>query len=273
MKKFAAVAISLALSAQAWALDHSHKAFDTLLQKHVVVLQGGKASQVRYADFAKDRIALKAYLDELSSVKKAEFDGWSKAQQMAFLINTYNAQTIELILGNYPVKSIKDIGGVFDDRWERKFFTLLGAPTSLNMVEHKMLRAPGRYDEPRVHFAVNCASIGCPMLREEAYSAEKLDKQLEEQTVRFLSDRSRNRLSKDNSKLEVSKIFDWFKVDWTSGYKGIGSAGPVSSLESFFSRYASQLTEDDAGRSTIRDSKAKIEFLNYDWSINDAKAK
>jgi hypothetical protein len=274
MKKLLFVAISLAFSAQSWALDHSHKAFDTLLQKHVVVVQGGKSSQVRYADFAKDRAALKGYLDELSAVKKAEFDGWSKPQQMAFLINTYNAQTIELILGNYPVKSIKDIGNeVFDNRWKRKFFNVLGSPASLDMVEHEMLRAPGRYDEPRVHFAVNCASIGCPSLREEAFTADKLEKQLEEQAVRFLSDRTRNRFNKEKNALEVSKIFDWFKKDWASNYKGIGTAGAIASREAYFARYANVLADDEAGKAAVRDGKVGIDFLSYDWAINDAKAK
>jgi hypothetical protein len=266
--------IAVCLSTPTWALDHSHKVFDGLLKKHVVVLQGGKVSQVRYPEFAKDRTALKAYLDELSAVKKSEFDGWSKSQQMAFLINTYNAFTIELILNHYPVKSIKDIGSdFFDNRWKRKFFTLLGAPTSLDMVEHEMLRAPGRYDEPRVHYAVNCASIGCPMLREEAFTAEKLDKQLEEQAGRFLSDRSRNRYNKERGVLEVSKIFDWFAKDWTSNYKGINGVAPIASREDYFGRYAQLLTDDEAGRSAIKEGKVKINFLSYDWSLNEARAK
>ncbi len=266
--------VTLVFSVQSWALDHTHKAFDSLLQKHVVVQQGGKVSQVRYSEFAKDRATLKGYLDELSAVKKAEFDGYSKTQQMAFLINAYNGYTLELILGNYPVKSIKDIGNeFFDNRWKRKFFTLLGNPTSLDAVEHEMLRAPGRYDEVRVHYAVNCASIGCPMLREEAFTADKLEKQLEEQTVRFLSDRTRNRFNKEKNALEVSKIFDWFKKDWTSNYKGIGAASAVPSREAYFARYATLLADDEAGRAAVKDGKVAIEFLNYDWAINDAKAK
>jgi hypothetical protein len=256
------------------ALDHSHKAWDSLVKKHVVLSQGGKVSQVRYAEFAKDRAPLKAYLDELSGVSKAEFDGFSKPQKMAFLINAYNAFTVELILNHYPVKSIKDIGSdLFDNRWKRKFFNLLGTPTSLDMVEHEMLRAPGRYDDVRIHYAVNCASIGCPMLREEAFVPERLDAQLEQQAERFLSDRSRNRYNKDKAQLEVSKIFDWFSKDWTSNYKGIGSAPAVASREDYFARYASLLTDDAAGQAAVKEGKAKITFLNYDWSLNEARAK
>ncbi len=178
----------------AQAFDHEHAAWTALLKKHVVLLEGGKASQARYAGFQQDRGALKSYLETLSSVTPREFDGWSKAQRMAFLINAYNAFTVEKILTRYPdIKSIWDFGKIFGNPFRDRFFTLLGRESFLDRIEHETLRKPGAYDEPRVHFAVNCASIGCPMLREEAYVAGRLDAQLEEQTRRFLSDRSRNR--------------------------------------------------------------------------------
>jgi len=215
MTRMAAILMSVCallapITGAAQGFDHAHKAWDALLKKNVVVLEGGKASQVRYAEFAKDRPALKAYLDSLSKVSEAEFNAWPKGERMAFLINAYNAFTVEKILTRYPnLKSIRDFGTVFGNPWKDRFFTLLGHESYLDQVEHEMLRTPGAYNEPRVHYAVNCASIGCPMLREEAYTADKLDRQLEEQAVRFLSDRSRNRYAA--GKLEVSKIFDWFK--------------------------------------------------------------
>ena len=116
----AASVFSVGVSAQTF--DHSHAAFTALLKKHVVVIDGGKSSKLKYAELKKDQAQLKTYLDSLSSVKESEFNAWSKPQQMAFLINAYNGYTLELILQNYPVKSIKDIGGVFDNRWKRKFF-------------------------------------------------------------------------------------------------------------------------------------------------------
>ena len=253
--------------------DHSHAAWTALLKKHVVVIDGGKASQVRYAGFAQDRAQLKAYLDSLSKVTEAEFNGWSKPQRMAFLINAYNAFTVEKILIRYPdIRSIWDFGKVFGNPFKDEFFTLLGRKQSLDGIEHGTLRRKGAYDEPRVHFAVNCASIGCPMLREEAYVAERLDAQLEEQTARFLSDRSRNRLNAQTGALEVSKIFDWFKVDWTSGYRGVaGRQAPIQSREQFFARYAKLLADDPAQQKLIEDGKAALVFLDYDWTLNDAK--
>ncbi len=252
-------------TALAQGFDHSHQAWDALMKKHVVLLPGKSASQVRYAEFAKDRAALKAYLASLSAVGEAEFQRWPKPQQMAFLINAYNAFTVELILEHYPVKSIKDIGSdLFNNRWKRKFFRLLGRESYLDQIEHEILRKPGAYDEPRVHFAVNCASIGCPMLREEAFVAERLEAQLEEQAVRFLSDRSRNRVGAQG-RLEVSKIFDWFKEDWTSGYQGI------QSREQYFAKYARLLSDDPAQQRRVAEGKAPIVFLDYDWSLNDLR--
>ena len=249
----------------AQGFDHSHATWDALLKKYVVLVSGGNASQVRYAEFARDRAALKRYLDALSGVGEAEFRGWSKPQQMAFLVNAYNAFTVELILANYPVKSIKDIGSdLFNNRWKRKFFRLLERDASLDQIEHGMLRKPGSYDEPRVHFAVNCASIGCPMLRGEAYTAAALEAQLEQQAVRFLSDRSRNRVSAQG-RLEVSSIFDWFSEDWSSGYRG------SQSREAFFAQYAKILSDDPAQQQLVAEGKALITHLEYDWTLNDVR--
>lgn len=262
----------MTMTASAQSFDHSHAAFSALLKKHVVLVEGGKTSKVNYVEFGKDRAALKSYLETVSKVSEAEFNGWTKPQRMAFLINAYNGFTLELILQNYPTKSIKDIGGTFDNRWERKFFKLFGQDSYLDKIEHETLRKPGAYDEPRVHFAVNCASIGCPALREEAFTADKLDKQLEEQTTRFLSDRSRNRYDAKSDKLEVSMIFKWFKKDWESGYKGFDGKTPaIKSREEYFARYAKLLADAPADQQKITDGKIGMSFMDYDWSINAVK--
>jgi hypothetical protein len=194
---------------------------------------------------------------------------------MAFLINAYNAFTVEKILMRYPdIRSIWDFGKIFGNPFKDDFFVLLGRKRSLDRIEHELLRAKGVYDEPRVHYAVNCASIGCPMLRDEAYVAERLDAQLEEQARRFLSDRARNRFNTQHGALEVSKIFDWFKEDWTSGYRGFtGQAEPIRSREQYFARYADLLADDPAQRRLIAQGKAPLAFLDYDWSLNDVRRK
>jgi Protein of unknown function, DUF547 len=251
-------------AAQGQAFVHSHAAWTALLKKHVVLLGGGKASQARYAGFAADRAALKAYTDSLSAVTPAAFQAFSKPQQMAFLINAYNAFTVELILTRYPkLASIRDLGSLLSSPWKPKFIKLLGTEMSLDNIEHDTLRAKGRYDDPRIHFAVNCASVGCPMLREEAFVAERLDAQLDEQALRFLSDRSRNRYA--DGKLMVSKIFDWYGGDFKLGHRGI------QSLPAYLARFADVLADAPADRERIKAQTVDIGFLDYDWKLNDAR--
>ena len=260
----AACAASLPALAQGIAFDHSHAAWSQLLKKHVVLLGAGKASQVRYAGMAADRAALKDCLAQLSAVTPAAFEAFSKPQQMAFLINAYNAFTVELILTRYPkLDSIRDLGTLLTKPWSIKNVPLLGSTLTLDNIEHDNLRAKGRYDDPRIHFAVNCASVGCPMLREEAFVPDRLDAQLDEQALRFVSDRSRNRYA--DGKLEVSKIFDWYGGDFKMGHKGI------TSIPVFFARYAAQLADAPADRERIKAGTVPVSFLDYDWKLNDAK--
>jgi hypothetical protein len=147
--------------------------------------------------------------------------------------------------------------------YQQPLFKLLGKEQHLDGIEHETIRAPGVYDEPRIHMAVNCAAIGCSMLREEAYVADRLDGQLEEQVVRFLSDRSRNRYDGATNTLEVSEIFDWYREDFSSGFQGIRSR------EQFFAKYAELLTDNPDGQNRIRSRTAKISFADYDWGLND----
>jgi hypothetical protein len=255
-----------ARSAHAQAFDRSHAAWTALLRRHVVLLRGGQASQARYAGFAAERPALQAYLGTLSALPRAAFDALGKADQQAFLINAYNAFTVELILTKYPdLKSIRDLGSLLSSPWKPRWIPLLGEKVSLDDIEHRMLRARGRYDEPRVHFAVNCASIGCPMLREEAFVGERLDAQLEEQARRFMADRTRNRYDARRGRLELSKIFDWYGEDFTLGHRGIAS------VRGFAARHAELLADAPADRERIRGEAAEVVFLEYDWTLNDAR--
>jgi hypothetical protein len=260
-----ALAFAALLSLPALALDHTHKAWDDLLHKHVRYVQDGNASRVDYKGFAADRAQLKAVLDDYAKVTRAEFDSWSKPQQEAFLINDYNALTIEKILTRYPnIKSIRDFGSVFGNPWKDKFFTLFGESANLDTIEHEILRKPGLYDEPRVHFAVVCASIGCPMLRNEAFTADKLDAQLDDGMKRFLSDRTRNRYDPQSGKLQISKIFDWYGKDFEKGNKGF------TSVRAAMAKYADVLADKPDERARVRNEQANVEFLDYDWSLNDA---
>jgi len=261
-----AVLLAVAGGASAQSFDHSHAAFDTLLKKHVRLAGRGNSSQVDYRGFAADRTALAGYLRQLTAVTPAQYGGWSKAQQYAFLANAYNAFTIEKILTRYPrINSIRDFGRVIGNPWKDEFFTLLGAKRNLDWIEHETMRAPGVFDDPRVHVAVNCASVGCPMLGRDAFVAERLDAQLDDLFGRFMSDRSRNRYNAQAQTVELSQLFDWYRKDFEQGHKGFAS------LQDVVARYAEQLADSPADRAKLRTKAVPIRFVGYDWRLNDVE--
>lgn len=226
-------------------IDQTHAAFTAILSKHV------KNELVDYAGIKKNLAALNAYLDTLASVPESSFKKWENHQQMAFLINLYNAATLKLVADHYPVKSIKEIGGA-QGPWKQKVVRLFGKIETLDHIEHDLLRP--KYKDPRVHFGVNCASIGCPALRAEAFQASKLDAQLDEQGRVFLRDTSKNRLDAKSKTLHLSEIFEWFKGDFTA------KSGTV---EKFVAQYV-----NDADRKVIQQGGLTIKKTNYDWNLN-----
>jgi hypothetical protein len=252
----------LLLCSPAWAqFDQGYAGWDALLKKHVRWLPDQKQSRVDYDGFKADRATLKLALDAMSAVPPAEFERWSREQQMAFLVNAYNAFTVELILTRWPeLKSIKDLGSLLQSPWKKKFFVLLGEQRHLDWIEHEQLRP--RYKDPRIHAAVNCASIGCPALRPEAFVAAKLEAQFDDGMMRFMSDRTRNRVA--GGKLEVSMIFKWFREDWEQGWLG------YKQLNDVFARHAAQLSGQPDEQRKLRESALSPGFLDYDWSLNAA---
>lgn len=242
------------------AYDPSHAAWSRLLSAHVAWNAAGTAATVDYAGFARDSAELRGYLQSLSSVTEARFRHWPQVEREAFLINAYNAATVQLILTRYPkLQSIKELGGLLSSPWKRAFVPLLGKTQSLDDIEHGLLRGDPGYADPRIHFAVNCASVGCPALRPEAYVGPRLRQQLEDQTRRFLRDRSRNRL--DAGTLRVSKIFDWYGRDFAA-------QGGVSA---FLARYSDALSLDTSTNDRLRRGQLPIAYLEYDWSLNQRK--
>lgn len=213
-------------------LDHS--TWNSLLQKHV-----SGEGMVDYQGFKKDREKLDEYLKMLSGQRPDE--SWSNAELLAYYINLYNAYTVDLILRNYPVKSIKDI----DSPWTKEFIKIGDTKISLGGIENSVLR---KMNAPRIHFAINCASISCPKLMNEAYTAKNIDKQLEKATSEFINS-DKNEISKNSARL--SSIFDWYKKDFTE--KG--------TLVDYVNQYSN--TKIDAG--------ASISYKDYNWNLNEAK--
>lgn len=237
---------------QALAFDHSHSDWNEIVKRSVTWTQS--ASTVNYKDLKSNSRTLDQYLKELSDVKSSDFERWTRDQQLAFLINAYNAWTVKLILQSYPVKSIKDIGGILSSPWKKKFFKLFDKETSLDWIEHEKIR-PTFY-EPRIHFALVCASRGCPGLRAEAFVAEKLNQQLEDSTKQFLNDSSRNHYDPVKKELALSSIFKWYKEDFVKA-KG--------SVQAFIFPYMDSLKSETAN--SIQNLAVK--YLEYDWSLNE----
>ena len=246
----------------AFAVEFDHSSWNTLLQTHVKSLDNGNSTGVDYRALQAERPLLQAYLKTLSSVEEQVFNSWAKPDQLAFLINAYNAWTVELILTRYPeLESIKDVGSFLQSPWKKKFIPLLGQARSLDDIEHGLIRESGKYNDPRIHFAVNCASVGCPALRPEAYRGDILEQQLEDAERLFLSDGSRNRVV--DGVFEVSSIFKWYGDDFRKGWLG------VESLEQYLLSHSKKMgLEIDMSEET-GGSKLKIKYLKYDWKLND----
>ena len=234
-------ALVLWFPVQCLAADVDHGIYGELLEKYVV------KHRVNYAGFQREEARLDQYLDRLSAVDP---DQLTRNQAMAFYINAYNAYTIKLILSKYPeLNSIKELGSFFSNPWNKKFIPLQGRTVTLDYIEHEVLRP--RYKDPRIHFAINCASKGCPPLRNTPYTGLDLERELEEQTRAFINDPSRT-FFRDNT-LFVSKIFDWFGEDFDDN------------PEAFVRRYAEG--ELKAALDNAR-GNIKIAYLSYDWSLN-----
>lgn len=256
-----ALALLYACGARAAEFDHTHKTWNKLLRESVVPLNEDKASAVRYNRLGGHgaQHALDWYLGTLSAVPTSAYNGWTRAQQLAFLVNAYNAYTVKLVLTHYPVNSLKDVVTLTGDPWQHEFFDLLGRQRSLAALEHELI---GAFAEPRVHFALSCAAIGCPKLRNEAYVAERLDDQFEDQARRFMSDASRNRYDEKSNTARVSRIFEWHASDFAR------SAG---SVQAYIARYSDELAGATKGGEALAAQRFRIDYLPYDWHLNDAR--
>lgn len=221
----------------------SHELWSELLKKNV-----SSEGKVNYKGFVQDKQILLEYTAYLSN--NSPSDSWSRDEQLVYWINAYNAFTVLLIVNHYPVKSIKDIGGnipLINSVWDLKFFKIGSVDFDLNTIEHEILRK--KYDEPRIHFAINCASESCPKLRNKAYVEDELENQLESQTIDFINNSRFNLLSRN--KVKLSKIFNWFASDFKK----------TQTIVEFISRYSK----------TKFVEPIEIDYLEYDWSLNDAQ--
>ena len=223
-------------------LDHSD--WDELLKKNV-----SSSGEVNYDGFEKDRKSLESYLNKLS--QNPPSTNWTENEQLAYWINAYNAFTIKLVLDHYPLVSIRDIGGsipLVNDTWEIEFFQIGGVDFTLNRIEQDIIRE--QFEDPRFHFALNCASVSCPKLRNEAYAADKLEMQLDDQTRYFINLSEKNLLSE--YRIRISKVFSWYRSDFTK----------EGTLIEYLNRYSSTKISENAN----------VSFNEYDWGLNEIQS-
>jgi hypothetical protein len=255
-----AVLLLTAAGAGAAQFDHTHAAYDALLKQFVA------DGRVDYQGLKSDPSALDYYLDSLAGMSEATFNAWTESDQLAFLINLYNAATLKLIVDHYPIKSIKDIGSFFKGPWDQPVVRLFGQSITLDNLEHDIIRKD--YSEPRIHLALVCAAKGCPTLRSEAYVAGRLDAQLDDQSWRFLASPAGLRIDRGGKVVYFSSIFKWYGKDFidrfspATGFPGLDKT--ERAVAHFSSGYLSAADGD-----YLKSGAYSIKYLDYDWSLND----
>lgn len=222
----------------------NHAIWHQVLQKYV-----SAEGNVNYKSLKNNRKELDTYLKLLQANHPQS--SWTEQERLAYWINAYNAFTVDLILQHYPVKSIRDIGGLIkipgvQSAWDISFIVIEGKKYSLGDIEHKILRK--EFNEPRIHFAINCASYSCPKLINQAFTAAKIEEQLQQVSIDFINDKQRNSLAKD--KVILSKIFDWYKSDFTADGKTL-------------IQYINQFSKIKIN------NNAKLTFAEYNWNLNE----
>jgi len=251
-----------ALGAQQF--DHNHTIYNRILKEHVI------EGRVGYQALKADPRLLKRYLNTLAALSKQQFRTFSQEQQLAFLFNLYNAATLKLIIDHYPVRSIKDIGGWFKGPWDQPIVRLFAETITLNNLEHDILRAD--YNEPRLHLALVCAAKGCPPLRNEAYMAEKLDGQLNNQARTFLASPAGLQIDRPAGLVRVSSIFKWYGDDFIKAYTPQKDFTGLNKKERVVANFCSRFVPDQ-DRDHLKSGNYKIKYLDYDWSLNKQEAR
>jgi hypothetical protein len=249
------------------AFDHQHPILTQVLSDVVQLSPDKKQTRVDYGLLNKQPVQLNQYLTALSSVKQSEYELWTGNEQLSFLINAYNGFTLQLINQNYAkfengkAESIKDLGSFFSSPWKKSFFTLLDEKRSLDDVEHNMIRV--WFERPLIHAAVVCAAVSCPPLRNQAFVANKLEQQLDDQMRQFLSDNQNNTISLSDNRVKLSSIFKWYAEDFEKGQQGFNS------LNDLIKAYQADIADDPQQLIWLQKQDFKISYLDYDWRLND----
>ncbi|WP_017324852.1 DUF547 domain-containing protein [Synechococcus sp. PCC 7336] len=219
---------------------------------------------VDYEALQANRAQLDTYIDDLAALDEATYESWSEAEQIAYWVNAYNAITLKSIIDQTPIKpSIKDIIGV----WRIRRHAIFGGNKTLNNIEHDVLRVD--FDEPRIHAALVCAAVSCPPLRTEPFTGENLDAQLDDQVEQWLAKEDGLRIDREEGVVYLSKIFDWFTVDWVPSYgldEGDNRFTGNDKERAVLNFVAGYVNESD--REFLEAGDYRIQYFDYDWSLN-----
>jgi len=189
----------------------------------------------------------------IKNIREAPFDEMGRDQKLALLMNGYNAFTLKLILEYYPVESIKDIPK--EKRWIEERWTIGGHTWSLNQIEHEQIRP--KFEEPRIHFALVCAAVGCTPLRREAFVAERLDDQLEDQTRYVHNHETCVRYAKEKNTLWLTELYNWYGGDFRQ---------VAGSVLKYVARYVPEVK-----KALDQGDAPEIKWIDYDWALNSVE--
>jgi hypothetical protein len=264
-----ALLVSVSLSRETF--DQSHSVYDSLLKKYV------KNGRVDYSGFIASKEEFASYLNTLGSVEQSDYDGWTEEEKLAFWINAYNAFTIKAIIDNYPITRSFSIVGLFVPSnsilqikgvWDKLKFKAVGNEVTLEDIEHEILRK--QFDEPRIHMAINCASVSCPDLRNEAYVPGKLQEQLTQASVSFMNNPEKGLyIDEGDGIVKLSKIFNWFGDDFISIYGDGYSFKGRNEKENAALNFALVYVDSDSKKEYLKRNNFRIGYLNYDWHLNE----
>ncbi len=237
----------------------SYDNYAKVLKKYV-----DNQGQVDYQALKQNRQPLDTFHQSIATLSPSVYESWTDNEKIAFWINIYNSLTLEAIIDNYPTKSIRDIPGV----WKKLKFPVMGQELTLDQIEHQILRK--QFDEPRIHMGLVCASIGCPLLRQEPFMGDKLDQQLDEQTRQFLALERNFKIDKNENRVYLSSIFKWFGEDFESKYAAKNQF-KGSEKERAVLNFIRQYLEAQ-NQPYLTEADYKISYLDYDWSLNNVKS-
>ncbi len=233
----------------------SYDSYATVLATYV-----DEEGNVDYAALKENRQQLDAFNTSLGTLSPETFETWTDEEKIAFWVNIYNSLTLQAIIENYPTKSIRDIPGV----WKRLRFNVMGENMTLDEIEHQVLRV--EFNEPRIHMGIVCASIGCPILRQEPFTGDKLGEQLDDQTREFLALDRHFKIDKNENRVYLSSIFKWFGEDFILTYDAEEKfAG--NKKERAVLNFVSQYLQPE-NTNYLETGGYQVRYLDYDWSLN-----